>query len=135
MAVKGIEFRYTGEAPECMDCPVKTVCHGLEKGKMYKVVDPRKKEHDCRVHQDGKVVAVQFEEAPLRIAVPKKMAVEGAIITLDQAACDIRWCENADLCSREYIPLGKKAKIIVVDNRVVCQKGEVLIGVTVELEK
>ncbi|MGA1822051.1 MAG: UPF0179 family protein [Thermoplasmatota archaeon] len=135
MAVEGTEFRYLGEAPECSECPVRTVCHGLDAGKIYRVVNPRTKEHECKVHIGGKVVAVQYEEAPLRIAVPKKKAVEGAIITLDQSVCDIRWCDFANLCSREYIPSGKKARIVEVHDRIACLKDEILIDVTVELEK
>ena len=87
LAVPGMVFTYIGEEDPCGSCDVRAVCHNLEKGSRYRIVKVREKEHDCPVHEGGKVRVVECEEPPREISISKKKCMEGAVLTLDEYDC------------------------------------------------
>jgi len=130
----GREFTYAGEAPECASCKVRAICHDLKPGHAYRIVALREKEHECAVHDGGKVKVVEYEELPLEIALPVRKAIEGAIITLEGSECSARWCIWAKLCRASYLPKGSKAKVVALGEELECHIGQKLIRARIQLE-
>ncbi len=123
LAKEGTQFVFNGPSPECRDCKLKVACLNLEPGQHYRVVEVRPKHHDdCAIHQDG-VRVVKVEECVNRIAVRRRQAVEGSIISPDRRECSVLGCPNYRLC----FPLGvqkQKYKVLSVGNPVECSIGE-----------
>lgn len=82
----GYTFFYVGVAPECKECKLHSLCHALREGWTYEVVKVRGVTHTCPVHEEGASV-VEVKELPLRLAIPRKEAIEGAIITVEGRRC------------------------------------------------
>lgn len=133
LAKKGTVFTYIGRADECEKCKLMKICQDLVPGKRYEVTAVREKDHDCPVHETGKAVVVEVEEAPLEISIPSRKAMEGAVVELDMEGCPLRWCSNHGLCRREYFTKGQKVSLVKVDKELVCprelklKKAEVLL--------
>jgi len=82
----GYTFLYAGDAPECKECKLYRLCHTLREGWTYEVVRVRGVTHTCPVHEDGASV-VEVKELPLKLAISRKEAIEGAIITVEGRKC------------------------------------------------
>jgi uncharacterized protein (UPF0179 family) len=123
IAKVGTEFVFNGGAPECRECKLKIACLNLEPGQHYRVAEVRPKHHDeCVIHEEG-VRIVRVEEIQSRIAVRRRQAIEGSLITPDARSCHVLSCPNYRLC----FPLGtKKAKYKVLKDAgpVQCAIGE-----------
>jgi hypothetical protein len=130
----GREFIYIGEAPECADCKVRKICHDLKPGYRYRITALREKEHDCVVHDGGKVRVVEHEEMPLEIALSQRKAIEGAIVSIDEAECDARWCEGFHLCRRSALKVGTRVRIVSLGPDIECPGGMKLKRAIVEPE-
>jgi uncharacterized protein (UPF0179 family) len=127
----GYTFTYLGQPPECKDCPIRGICHNLIPGRRYRVIAVREKQHECEVHSAGKVSVVEYEEIPQSIAISRKSAVEGAVITLDGTECPAKWCGNLRFCSQKLYEKGQKVKILEVNEKLECPRGRELMLVTV----
>ena len=112
LAKKGQIFTYFGPAEECESCKLIKVCQDLVPGKRYKVSAVREKEHECPIHEGGKVVVVEVEEVPIEVSISDRKALEGAVVTLDEKECPQKWCQNYWLCRRE--PFGGNVKVSVL---------------------
>ncbi len=123
IASVGTQFVFNGGAPECRECKLKIACLNLEPGQHYRVVEVRPKHHDeCVIHEQG-VRIVRVEEIRSRIAVRRRQAFEGSIITTDERRCHIKSCPNYRLC----FPLGAKRgkyKVLKDLGSVQCAIGE-----------
>ncbi len=120
---EGSIFRYIGMAEECDGCNLKDICHKLKPGRKYLVVKVRKVTHPCQVHMDDKVTVVEVEELPLDTSIPKRKALEAALITLDEELCPLRWCENHVLCTLPDDVRGKKATVKKILEELECPRG------------
>ena len=97
-AKEGVEFQYLGPSQECRECKLKNVCLRLEEGKWYRVVGIRGNEHECKIHNNGKVVSVEVEEIPAKIALPRKIAIEGSTVQYSPVKCRNKGCIYYEYC-------------------------------------
>ena len=123
IAKEGTGFIFNGGVAECRECKLKVACLNLEPGQHYTVVEVRPKHHDeCVVHEGG-VRVVRVEEKYHSIAVRRRQAVVGSIISPDQRTCNFLRCPNYRLC----FPAGYrrlKQKVLRDAGAVVCEAGE-----------
>ncbi len=119
---KGFVFVFGGPIADCRECKVKNVCFHLEQNRWYKVTEVRDVHHECRIHEGG-VRVVEVERVPTRAAIPNSQAVEGSMITFEEADCNKLGCPNRRLC-RPLGAEGTRLKITSVENlEVECPKG------------
>ena len=122
-ARKGYKFLFEGQVYEqCKLCPLYNVCIGnLEKGRVYEVINVRKKKHKCKaLNMDLAVVEVR--EAPLEVAIRTSYAIEGAIITFHPINCSKLSCINYELCSPIGLKSGDKCKIVKIYGKIDCPR-------------
>ncbi len=119
LAKEGLEFQYIGPLMECRACKLKNVCFNLDEGKWYRVVKVRDKEHDCKVHEGGKVVTVEVEEIPVEIVVDAKTVVEGETLEFHKIPAKDCNCDP-DLCAPLGLRDGTKVKIVKILGTVKC---------------
>jgi len=122
LAEEGLEFQYRGPLMECRTCKLKNVCFNLDEGKWYRITKIRDKEHDCKIHEGGKVVTVEVEEIPVPIIISAKNVVEGETITYKPVKCRETKCEYYSLCHPIGLREGDKIKIVKVLENVECDK-------------
>lgn len=134
LARKGYTFIYRGEDENCKECPVRGICHNLKRGRRYRVLEVREKEHDCAVHYGGKVKVVEYEELPQLVAIERKSAVEGAVVRLTGEECPVRWCKNFVYCNQSPFGPGQKVRIIELHEKLECHLDKKLILASVEFE-
>jgi len=132
LAKTGNLFLYAGPAEECKECKLFKLCHSLKEGWTYRIVKVRKVSHRCPVHFDG-VSVVEVEELPLELAIPRKEAIEGAIITVKGRKCRkfSPGCAERWECNNPYLKKSK-VKILKVLGPVDCGTGEDLVKVVLE---
>ena len=126
LAKEGLEFQYLGPLLECRNCKLKNVCFNLDEGKWYRIVGVRDKEHDCKVHDGGKVVTVEVEELPVPLAVGAKGVVEGETLTFKSINCKEYGCEYYELCHPLGLREGTKIKIEKIVEDIKCPKNKSL---------
>jgi len=124
LAKEGLEFQYLGPLLECKSCKLKNVCFNLDEGKWYRITGVRDKEHDCKVHDEGKVVTVEVEELPVPLAVDAKGVVEGETLTFKPANCKEYDCEFYELCHPLGLREGTKIKIEKIVEEIKCPKNK-----------
>jgi uncharacterized protein (UPF0179 family) len=108
---------------ECSGCKINKICQDLVAGRRYKVVGLRDKEHDCPIHEGGKVRVVEVEEVPLEMSIPARKALDGALVKLDEEECPLTWCSNHWLCRRAiYGTDDLKVGIISVHEELSCPR-------------
>jgi len=119
LAKKGTEFVYMGMGKDCRGCKLKMVCSNLKKGRYYRITNVRDRHHDCVLHEGG-VRAVEIEEIPMVVNIPKDSAT-GSVVSFEPIACKNRGCSHYYLCH----PLikNKKYKIVKVLEKVECPEG------------
>jgi uncharacterized protein (UPF0179 family) len=130
----GFEFVYNGPTNmqfECRDCKLKAVCFNLEEGRTYKVVKARDIHHDCKVHEEG-VRAVEVERIAVSMALPAKVAVEGATIAYQPIECKNLACEYYRLCHPWGLKPEQKLKITKMSNEINCDEGHKLVNVLID---
>ncbi len=130
IAQPGQKFVYMGPMAECKDCKLKVACLSLEEGRRYRVVKLRPKKHHCKLTGETAVI-VEIEEVPLKIAIDKNRAIEGAVISIPNRECRYLNCPNRRLC----FPLGVKPKmkhhIDAVAGKINCKEGYNIVKVRV----
>lgn len=115
-AKKGERF-IARTSPRCKACPKYGFCaQKLRDGFTYEVVQVRDVKHFCPVAKNYMVVA-EVRELPLKIAIPKRYALEGAIINFSGAQCDKKKCVNKAFCTPEGIKPGERIKILEILSR------------------
>ena len=127
----GATFIHEGASPVCEGCKYAKVCIGnLEEGRAYLVTELLGRVLPCPLHEEG-VMVVRVVEAPIRVAVPARVAVEGAIITLEGRDCNQPRCGAWNLCHPEVLVSGDRCKVLEVGGRVTCPLGLNLVCVVV----
>ncbi len=126
LAKEGFEFQYVGPLLECRDCKLKNVCFNLDEGKWYRVTKVRDKEHECKVHYEGKVVTVEVEEIPVPLALPAKTVVQGETLSYKPLNCREYDCEFYELCHPLGLREGTKIKVEEVLEDLNCGKNKKL---------
>ena len=126
LAKKGMEFVYMGPLPECRDCKLRNACFNLEPGRMYKITKVRDTKHECKIHEGGKVRAVEVEKVPVEAAIPAKMAVEGSTIRFERQNCLNMGCASYRLCNPLGLKEGSKYRIKKIKGDVKCPEGNTL---------
>jgi uncharacterized protein (UPF0179 family) len=124
LAKEGMEFQYLGPLLECKNCKLKNVCFNLDEGKWYRITKIRDKEHDCKVHDEGKVVTVEVEELPVPVVISAKSVVEGETISFKPVNCKEYDCEYYELCHPMGLREGTKIKIEKIEGEVNCPKNK-----------
>ena len=124
LAQEGLEFQYLGPLLECRNCKLKNVCFNLDEGKWYRITAVRDKEHDCKVHEGGKVVTVEVEELPVPLALNAKGVVEGETVTFKPANCKEYDCEYYELCHPLGLREGTKIKVEKIVEDIKCPKNK-----------
>jgi len=127
----GTVFQYLSPAQECNLCNLKNVCHNLKPGAYYTVRKSREKEHNCFIHEDGKVTTVEVEETERNLMIPKNSAKEGARITYRKPDCDDTDCPLALECILSFARDHSKIKINSVHSTK-CPRGLDLIEALIE---
>ncbi|MGA1794133.1 MAG: UPF0179 family protein [Thermoplasmatota archaeon] len=123
LAVEGMTFTYLGPTPECEPCKLSKICQNLTPGRRYVLIKIRDKEHECPIHEKGKVIAVEVEELPMELSIPDRKALDSAVVTLDLEACSFRWCPNNRLCRYDNVPKGTKVFLSSVHEELECPRG------------
>ncbi len=127
---EGNEFVYIGPCPECKNCKIKNACINLDKGRKYRVVKVRDKEHECELHEGG-VIVVEVEETPFTTTVDSHGAIENSTFNFEPFDCPHYECLQHGACFPDGLVSGK-VKIISADKKnVECAMGKNLKVVTV----
>ena len=125
----GREFYYMGPLTECKDCRLKGVCFNLEPGSKYRVVEVRSQQHDCHEFDGDSITAVSVEKVPTAAAVPKKLAIEGSVITFQESKCENIGCPNHHLCHAVGKRDGGKYSVTAVKGDLECPIGAKMVSV------
>jgi uncharacterized protein (UPF0179 family) len=121
----GHRFIYNGPIQGCKECQIKNICFNLEKGRRYRVITVRDKEHTCPTFDSG-VLVVEVEQVPFAVGVPRSMIVEGSVITHHPVGCGIRGCENWFLTHPPAVEEGTRLKVLKLIGERKCRDGTVL---------
>ena len=127
----GNRFYYMGPTEECRDCRLKNVCFNLDQGALYEIVQLRDTRHECTL-REGDVRVVVVEKVPFSVAVPKKLAIDGSVITFEPQSCDNIGCPNWKYCCPANVAEGEKHSITSVVENLDCPRGETLVRVKME---
>ncbi|MBO6084619.1 MAG: UPF0179 family protein [Candidatus Methanomethylophilaceae archaeon] len=127
----GNRFYYMGPNDECKECRLKNVCLNLETGSLYEIVQLRDTEHECTLRESN-VRVVVVEKVAFQAAVPKKLAMDGSMITFESRKCDNLGCPNKRFCDPSNLTDGDKRSITEVLEKLECPKGENLVRVKME---
>lgn len=123
-AREGHRFIYSGPMQECRECQLKNICFNLEKGRRYRVVKVRDKEHKCSVFSNG-VKVVEIEQVHFHAGVSKSMVVEGSVIKFQSLGCGILGCENWFLTHPPGVDEGTRIKVLKILGDVKCSDDSV----------
>ncbi|MFA6709980.1 MAG: UPF0179 family protein [Candidatus Methanomethylophilaceae archaeon] len=121
----GNRFYFLGPQTECRDCRLKGVCFNLETGRLYEVTNLRDTHHDCEMHESG-VRVVEVEKKPALVTVPKKLAIDGSMITFESRKCSELRCEYWQQCHPLGIKDGEKLPVVEVEEDIPCDIDEKL---------
>ena len=128
MAIKGFKFNFIGALDACKDCKLYQVCMtNLEPNRLYEVIEVRKIEHKCLIHENGAKTVV-VKEPPQDLMVKSRFAIEGVILTLQSSGADCPEidCEHWDLCNNGLVRSGDRVRIVKKNNPVTCLLGKPL---------
>lgn len=130
LAEVGYEFVNYGEAEECRDCGLAKACLNLESGRKYRVINTRKKEHECKIA--GRATVVEVEECDMVAAIDQKKVFAGSKITFEPIPCDNIFCKNMKHCRPDGINKGDACKIIDSLGKIKCEEGNNLVLVNLK---
>ena len=118
VARKGYTFLFTGGTDVCKNCRLRKVCiDKLKPGHLYKVKRVLGIKNRCPLNEW--VVTVEIEEVPIRVAIPKRYAVEGLTFLYRKLECDSN-CKNKEICSPKYLPKKAKVKVVKIYSNIEC---------------
>ena len=127
MAKRGFRFIHEGDTENCRGCELRRVCvENLEIGRVYEVLDVRRKRHKCRLIDDY-VYVVEVAEAPIEALIGHKAAIEGVITTFTPSGCYS--CEHSSLCNPQGLKGGDRVRIERVLDKVECRRSGSLVKV------
>lgn len=126
IAKEGNKFYYLGSQTECRECRLKTVCFNLEQNGQYEITSLRDQTHNCLMTEET-VRVVEVKKISRISTVPKKIAIEGSIITLDVPSCEQMDCSYYQMCHPAGIENKCKFTIVEVNNDINCPIGEKLV--------
>jgi len=127
MARQGLEFIYEGPIGECETCKVRKVCHNLQPGRKYRIVEVRANtRHECPVHMHS-ACAVEVIESSIVALINADMAIVNSKIQYE-FSCNKTHCKSYDLCHPEGILEREKYVVgeILGNAPDVCEKGRSL---------
>jgi uncharacterized protein (UPF0179 family) len=125
----GREFYYSeAVAEECSECKLKKVCFNLEDGSKYRIVKGRDQTHQCALREDS-VRVVEVEKIPNTGAVPKKLAIDGSLITFQAPDCGDPGCQYYKICHPTGAENGRKYTITEVGSNLECPWDEKMVFV------
>lgn len=127
----GNRFYYMGPTEECKDCRLRNVCFNLDIGSLYEITQLRDTKHPCTL-REGEVRVVQVDKVPFKAAIPKKLAIDGSVITFEPRTCNNIGCENRAFCCPVNLNSGDKHAIDEIIGDVRCPEGEALTLVKLE---
>ncbi|MEM0011053.1 MAG: UPF0179 family protein [Candidatus Bathyarchaeia archaeon] len=119
----GETFIYKGAGEKCYECKYFNVCAGnLREGRIYKVVNVRKKALNCEAY-DIEMRVVDVVEAEINAAIPSKQAIEGVILTFYPQKCEEENCKNYALCLPEGLRESDRCEIVKIYGKLSCPRG------------
>ncbi|MHA2330823.1 MAG: UPF0179 family protein [Candidatus Hodarchaeales archaeon] len=122
IAKEGFRFIFEGKTPVCSSCRLSSAClSNLESGKAYEVVEVKKVQHGCQLHNDG-AVTVYVVPVHLEINVNSGIAAEGTTIAYKSMECPRVQCENFKQCSPTFLIPGDKLRIVKKNKTFPCPK-------------
>ncbi len=127
LAKVGNEFIFRGGAKDCEGCKLHKTCLNLNIGSKYRITHVRNTgEFDCFVHDSG-VCAVEVVEAPIKMAIESRKAIQGSKLVYEQE-CEESDCEHYTLCFPPGLKKYEKFTIVDVGDEVIdsCEKGKIL---------
>ncbi|MFA7150010.1 MAG: UPF0179 family protein, partial [Candidatus Methanomethylophilaceae archaeon] len=89
------------------------------------VTNLRDTHHDCEMHESG-VRVVEVEKKPALVTVPKKLAIDGSMITFESRKCSELRCEYWQQCHPLGIKDGEKLPVVEVEEDIPCDIDEKL---------
>ncbi len=105
----GYRFKVHSVPEECSRCRLYPVCMGkLVPKRVYEVVEVRKGTGQRCPLTASEMVPVVVVNVPIRVLVPDRYALEGAIITYDY------WCDCEGCVREPILKRGEKVKILNV---------------------
>ena len=131
-AKKGNKFLFRGPVGECRDCKVKLACNNLEEGRSYEITVIRSMKHECKVHEEGTVKAVEYNLLPLMAGIDSSKAQKGSMITFTFEECFAPGCEHYHTCHDPGLKIGTQYKIAAVGRKLNCLIGRSLNEVNLE---
>lgn len=124
----GNKFVYLGPLTDCKDCRLRTVCFNLEAGNRYEITKIRNQKHECAA-RESQVCVVEVEKVKVDSAVPKKVAIDGSMITFQSPKCGNMGCRNYMICHPVGVADGGKYALSDIGKKVDCPEGENLVFV------
>ena len=115
----GDRFYYIGPQTECKECKLKGVCFNLEAGRQYEIKSLRDTHHECEFHEGG-VRVVEVEKIPTKACVPRKLAIDGSVITLGDNDCARLGCTYWNECHPVGLKAGDKLTVTDVIKKIEC---------------
>ncbi|MFQ5762768.1 MAG: UPF0179 family protein [Candidatus Bathyarchaeia archaeon] len=121
-AKEGYRFIHEGPMSECPSCKYFPVCHeNLRPRGIYQVANLRDKTINCPAN--GQMLRlVEVTEAPLKLNVPLKVAIEGANFTFTRQLCSEMTCPQYDGCVPTAIQDGSQCRLNAVEETFTCPK-------------
>lgn len=115
----GNRFYFMGPQTDCKECKLRNVCFNLEPGRQYEITSIRDTRHECDMHEEG-VRVVEVEKKPTIACIPKKLAIDGSLITFEESDCGRLGCEHWSHCHPIGIKSGDKLPVSDVMGKVDC---------------
>ena len=126
MARVGYEFINYGDTKECRDCKLINACmENLEKGRKYRIIETRDREHNCKIA--GRVLVVEVEECDVSGALDQRKVFVGSKIEFVPVSCDNIFCNHMKHCKPEGLKNGDVCKILEVVGKLECERGNDLV--------
>lgn len=123
LARQGCEYVQGVPGEECQGCRFISFCYNLPTGRRFRVTSIRKVEHDCLIHEDGKVHAVEVEPVGFDAGVDIQLAITGSTITIEPLTCGQLECPNFPLCYQRDAGQGSKFVVQKVSDELACMVG------------
>ncbi len=118
-ALVGSRFRVYSIPEECTRCRLYAACMGrLVPKRVYEVVEVRRGLGQRCPLTGSEMVPVIAVHVPIRVLVPDRYALEGAIITYDY------WCDCEDCVRDPILRRGEKVRVLRIVGRKACSGRE-----------
>ena len=119
----GCEYVQGVPGDECASCRWVSFCFNIPTGRRFRVISTRRIEHDCLIHSDGKVHAVEVESVGFDAGIGAQFAIPCSTISLEPLTCGQLECPNFPLCYQRDLQPGSKFVVARVNDDLVCMVG------------